>query len=63
MSILCNTNPNAFEQIFSFLFFFSLKTKVKLVISLGLGKVEHLAQHFYYTALPPCLWLKLLDKF
>ena len=42
-------------------FFFS-KTKAETMISFGLGKVEHLAQHFCYTAIPLCLQLNLLDE-
>lgn len=42
-------------------FFFPQRPKQK-VFNLGLGEVEHLAQHFYYTSIPPCLKLKLLDK-
>ena len=42
--------------------FFSHRLKPEWVISLGSWKLEHLAQHSYYPAIPPCLWLKHLGK-
>ena len=42
--------------------FFPHRPKPEWVISLGSWKLEHLAQHSSYPAIPPCLWLKRLGK-
>ena len=42
--------------------FFSHRPKPEWVISLGSWKLEHLAHHSSYPAIPPCLWLKCLGK-